>query len=73
MIKVLRRRGINLLFLNITDSCSVKVKDRLYFHAGKIAHYSYTYKNVNLTDSLLPSGCNGPQNNKSNCSLFFDT
>ena len=27
--------------------------------AGKIAHFSFTYENVNKTDSFQPSGCNG--------------
>ena len=27
----------------------------------KIAHFSFTYEQVNKTDSLQPSGCNGPK------------
>ena len=65
MIKVLRRRGITLLFLNIIDSCEVKdyiyIYIRLYFHEGKIVHYSITYKIFDITDNLQPSGRNGPK------------
>ena len=29
-------------------------------NAGKIDNFSFTYEKVNKTDSLQPSGCNGP-------------
>ena len=47
LLLLLYRRGITLLFPNMIDSC-----------ARNIAHYSITYKNVYLTDSLQPSDCN---------------
>ena len=71
MIKVSRRRGITLHFLNIIDSCEVKVKDSDYILM--LAILLIILLLVNITDCLQPSGCNGPKNNKANCSLFFDT
>ena len=33
---------------------------RLYFYAGKITNFPFTYEKVNKTNSLKPFGCNGP-------------
>ena len=33
---------------------------RLYFYAGKIAHFSFTYEKLNKTDGLQQYGCIGP-------------
>ena len=36
----------------------------LYFYAGKVAHFSFTYEKVNKIDSLQPSHSTGLKVNK---------
>ena len=35
-------------------------KSSMLEDAGVIADFSFTYEKINKTDSLQPSGCNGP-------------